>query len=206
MSPKRKRRAEGTDGTSGASKSAGGLSTHTAAAGPTDAKLAARSGRGVAEWFEILDAEDATRLSHAQIVDLLVEVYEAPDWGAESVAVRYQREHGIRLPGEQVDGTFAVAASRSIRGGQLELLESALAAAATLGAADPAEVHRQSERCLAVWLLESGDRLEARVGAPRDGRCAVTFEESRIRLPERVSDLRRRLERAIERVAADPIP
>lgn len=178
--------------------------TRRAAAGPTDAKLAARSGRGVAEWFEILDAEDATRLSHAQIVDLLVEVYEAPDWGAESVAVRYQQAHGIALPGQQPDGTFAVAVSRSIRGTQTDLLDSAIAEAATIGGAAPAEVHRQPERSVAVWLLESGDRLEARVGASREGRCAVTIEESRIRLPERVPELRRRLEHAIERVAARP--
>lgn len=191
-------------GTSEASATAGGQAPPRAAAGPTDAKLAARSGRGVAEWFEILDAEDATRLSHAQIVDLLSEVYEAPEWGAESVAVRYQQAHGIALPGQQSDGTFAVTASRSVRGAQLQLLESAMEQAVALGATDPDEVHRQPERCTAAWLLESGDRLEARVGAPRDGRCAVTFEESRIRLPERVSDLRRRLERAIERVAADP--
>ncbi|ARC56121.1 hypothetical protein AS850_03405 [Frondihabitans sp. 762G35] len=172
------------------------------APGLSDAALAARSGRSVAEWFEILDAEAATRLSHDQIVALVTDVYEAPEWGAQSVAVRYEQERGMRLPGQQPDGTFEVSASRSIRGPQLALLELAVERASSLAEAAPDEVHRLPERCVASWTLANGDLLVARVTAPANDRCAVTLTESRIRLPELVAQTKRRLERAVEAVAA----
>jgi hypothetical protein len=161
----------------------------------------------VAEWFEILDAEAATRLSHDQIVGLLVDVYEAPEWGAQSVAVRYQQAHGIRLPGEQSDGTFRVSASRSIRGTQADLFAVALDRARMLAAGDPDEVHRLPENTRATWTLPGGDTLTLTVGAPSatgvTPRCSVSLVESGIRLPELVSGLRGRLDRAVARVAAD---
>ncbi|ROQ38589.1 hypothetical protein EDF46_2229 [Frondihabitans sp. PhB188] len=193
MSPKRRRES----GAPRADRAAESARAEGVAGTTSDAKLAARSGRGVAEWFEILDAEAATRLSHDQIVALLVDVYEAPEWGAESVAVRYQRERGIRLPGEQDDGTFAVSVSRSVRGAQVALLDEALVRVAAFAKSEPVEVHRLPERCQAVWELAAGDRLELRVGVPRDSRCAVTIAQSGIRLPERVADVRRALERVV---------
>jgi hypothetical protein len=173
------------------------------APGLSDAALAARSGRSIREWREILDAEAATRLSHDQIVALLVDVYEAPGWGAQSVAVRYQQERGIPLPGQQDDGTFRVSVSRSLRGTQSALLDLAIERGTALAAAEPGEVHRLPERTTAEWTLASGDVLTARVGAPARDKCAVSLVQSGIRLPELVSQVRAGLERAIVRIAAD---
>ncbi|RKR75083.1 hypothetical protein [Frondihabitans australicus] len=177
-----------------------------AAGGLSDAKLAARTGRSAAAWYEILDAEGAVRLSHEQIVDLLVEVYEAPEWGARAVAVRYQHDHGILLPGEQPDGTFEVSVSRSLRGSQPALLDLAIASVNAAVKQEPTEVHRLPERSLARWELDGGDVLEARVGAPAASApgspCAVSLVESRIRLPELVPGVRSRLEKVVRAVAA----
>lgn len=170
--------------------------------GLSDAKLAARTGRSARDWFELLDAEAATRLSHDQIVALLVDVYEAPEWGAQAVAVRYQHDHGIRLPGEQDDGTFTVSASRSVRGSASELLDVVVLGATALVKQDPEAVHRQPERTTATWSLPNGEALEARVVPGAQDRCAVTLTESGIRLPERVADVRRALEKVVARVAA----
>lgn len=174
-----------------------------AAGGLSDAKLAARTGRSVAAWFEILDAENAVRLSHEQIVGLLVDVYEAPEWGARSVAVRYQHDHGIRLPGEQDDGTFEVAVSRSLRGAQGELLDLAIARVSAAVKAEPGEVHRTPARTTATWILPGGDELVARVAVTGPDRCAVSLVESRIRLPELVAGVRRTLDKALAAVVAD---
>ncbi|MCU1529617.1 MAG: hypothetical protein JWP75_3380 [Frondihabitans sp.] len=173
------------------------------APGLSDAALAARSGRSIREWREILDAEAATRLSHDQIVALLVDVYEAPEWGAQSVAVRYQQEHGILLPGQQDDGTFRVSVSRSLRGSQPALLDLAIKRGTALAAAEPDEVHRLPERTMAEWALAGGEVLTARVGPVVRDKCAVTLVQSGIRLPELVAQVRGTLERAIVRIAAD---
>ena len=45
------------------------------------------------------------------------------DWWAQSITVRYEQARGMRLPGQQPDGTFSVAVSRSLRGEPLELLD-----------------------------------------------------------------------------------
>ncbi|BDZ49547.1 hypothetical protein GCM10025867_17880 [Frondihabitans sucicola] len=171
--------------------------------GLSDAKLAARTGRSARDWFELLDAEAATRLSHDQIVALLVDVYEAPEWGAQAVAVRYQQDHGIRLPGEQDDGTFTVSASRSIRGAQQDVLDLAIGRATSLAKQDPEEVHRLPERTSATWRLPSGDLLVARVTTSDGTRCSVSLVQSGIRLPELVAGLRRTLEKAVVQIAAD---
>jgi hypothetical protein len=171
--------------------------------GLSDAAVAARSGRSVREWLEILDAEAATRLSHDQIVALLVDVYEASEWGAQSVAVRYQQERGIPLPGQQADGTFQVSVSRSILGPQSALLDLAIARATALAEQDPTEVHRLPDRTTAEWTLANGDLLTARVGAPSRDKCAVSLVQSRIRLPELVAQVRRQLGQVVVLIASD---
>ncbi|GAA4267647.1 hypothetical protein [Frondihabitans peucedani] len=175
----------------------------SAAGGLSDAKLAARTGRSARDWFEILDAEAATRLSHDQIVSLLVDVYEAPEWGAQAVAVRYQHDHGIRLPGEQDDGTFTVSASRSIRGAQQAVLDAAILRLSALAKSEPDEVHRLPERTTASWTLGSGDLLVARVVSSDGDRCSISLVQSGIRLPELVAGLRQTLEKTVVRVAGD---
>ena len=175
----------------------------SAAGGLSDAKLAARTGRSARDWFELLDAEAATRLSHDQIVGLLVDVYEAPEWGAQAVAVRYQHDHGIPLPGEQDDGTFTVSASRSIRGSQQIVFDLAVARCQALTAHDPGEIHRLPERTSASWQLSSGDLLVARVTQGDESRCSVSLVQSGIRLPELVAGIRRTLEKAVGGIAAD---
>ncbi|WP_345374859.1 hypothetical protein [Frondihabitans cladoniiphilus] len=157
----------------------------------------------MAEWFEILDAEAATRLSHDQIVGLLVDVYEAPEWGAQSVAVRYAQERGMRLPGQQPDGTFSVSASRSIPGSQSALLDVAIAQGAALTGLEPDAVHRLPERTTAEWTLANGELLVASVGQPASGQCAVSLVQSRIRLPELVARLRETLTTTVVRIARD---
>lgn len=175
----------------------------SSAGGLSDAKLAARTGRSARDWFEILDAEGATRLSHDQMVALLVEIYEAPEWGAQAVAVRYQREHGIRLPGEQDDGTFTVTASRSIRGAQQTVLESAVIRGSALTKQEPVEIHQLPERTFASWELTGGEILLARVTAADTTRCSVSLVQSGIRLPELVAALRQTLEKTVAQIAAD---
>ncbi|WP_157887517.1 hypothetical protein [Frondihabitans sp. PAMC 28766] len=186
MSPKRQ---------AGGGQGSGGLS---------DAKLAARTGRSVQAWFEILDAENGARLSLEQIVSLLVDVYEAPEWGARSVAVRYHQDHGIALPGRQPDGTFEVSVSRSMRGAQTALLDAAIARVSAAVKQDPDAVHRTPDRTTSTWQLPGGDELTARVAGPSTGgNCALSLVQSGIRLPELVAGVRRTLDKVILQVVAD---
>lgn len=173
------------------------------AGGLSDAKLGAATGRSAAQWFEILDAEAATRLSHDQIVALVVDVYEAPEWGAQAVAVRYEQARGLPLPGLQPDGTFSVSASRSIRGDRVALLESGIARVTALVEAAPDETHRLADNTSAEWALPGGDVLTLTIGAQSSQNYAVTLIERRIRLPELVAALRTRLQKTVQQIAAD---
>ena len=184
--------------------------------GLSDAKLGAVTGKSAAVWFEILDAEAATRLSHDQIVALLTETYEAPEWGAQAVAVRYEQDRGMRLPGQQPDGTFEVRVSRSIRGSRLVVFDAAIGRASAVAKTDPVDIHRTPERTSAAWPLSNGDLLVVSVtsgaaassaaGPAATDRFTLTLTQSRIRLPELVAQIRRTLEKVVVQVVADTGP
>lgn len=70
------------------------------------------------EWVDYLDAHGSTDLAHKEIADAvrkeLSGSIENPGWWAQSIAVAYEQHIGRRLPGQQHDGTFQAAVSKTI--------------------------------------------------------------------------------------------
>jgi hypothetical protein len=168
----------------------------------SDARLASGTGRGSEQWFALLDAADATRLSHAQIARLLVDEHEVPGWWAQSITVRYEQARGMRLPGQQPDGTFSVAVSRSLRGGPLELLDLGVERFASFAGGAPEATSRSVGHPTARWRLEGDVRLQLMVSPGTGDKCSVSLTQSRLRLPERVEPAREAMTRAF-RVMGD---
>ncbi|WP_406084580.1 hypothetical protein OHA01_09315 [Micromonospora zamorensis] len=79
-----------------------------------DDLIRARTGRGWAEWFALLDATAATERTHTQIARHLVTEHDVPGWWSQTITVGYEQARGLRAPGQQRDGGFSAAASRTV--------------------------------------------------------------------------------------------
>ncbi|NIJ04906.1 hypothetical protein [Frigoribacterium faeni] len=168
----------------------------------SDARLASGTGRSSEQWFALLDGADATRLSHTQIARILVDEHEVPGWWAQSITVRYEQARGMRLPGQQADGTFSVSVSRSLRGGPLELLDLGVERFAEFAGGAPEATSRSAAHPTARWRLEGEVLLQLTVSPGTGGKCSVSLTQSRLRLPERVEPAREAMTRAF-RVMGD---
>jgi hypothetical protein len=82
-------------------------------AGVSEAAMLSATGKHPDEWFALLDSAGATEWSHTTIARWLSDL-AVDGWWAQSITVRYEQARGMRLPGQQSDGTFAVSASRSV--------------------------------------------------------------------------------------------
>ncbi|RKN49816.1 hypothetical protein D7193_31955 [Micromonospora costi] len=79
-----------------------------------DPLLRERTGRDWQEWFGLLDAVDATGLTHTEIARWLVTVHEVPGWWAQTVTVGYEQARGLRRPGQRRDGGYSAGGSRTV--------------------------------------------------------------------------------------------
>ena len=116
---------------------------------PSDEAVTAATGRGWDAWFGLLDEWGGSQRRHPEIARWLIDEQGVPGWWAQSVTVAYEYARGLRLPGQQPDGTFAATATKTV-GVPVERLFEALA----------------DEELRARWL--PGDRI--RVGTVRPGR------------------------------------
>ncbi|NRD27027.1 hypothetical protein [Frigoribacterium sp. VKM Ac-2836] len=162
----------------------------------SDARLGSGTGRSAAEWFTLLDAAGATRLSHEQIARLLVDEFEVVPWWAEGITVRYEQERGVEPPGRQPDGSYAVTVGRSLRGGALELFDLAVDRFARYAGGRPETVVRSATRPTADWTLAHGETLRLRVVSTDGPKCSVSLVQGDLRLPERVQPVKEGLTRA----------
>ena len=125
-----------------------------------------------------------------------------PEWWAQSITVRYEQARGMPLPGQQDDGTFSVAVSRSLRGEPLELLDLGVVRFASFAGGAPEATSRTAGHPTALWRLDGDVRLAFTVSPGAAGTCVVTLAQSRLRLPERVEPAREAMTRAF-RVMGD---
>lgn len=88
--------------------------------------IAKATGRTWDQWRTELNAQGANKLGHKDLAalayDLMPEVSN-PGWWAQSIAIAYEQETGVRVPGQLSDGTFAANASRTLSGTMDEVLE-----------------------------------------------------------------------------------
>lgn len=83
-------------------------------AGMSDQKVAAATGHTWPQWVETLDEIGALQMNHTEIaakVDQELGLY----WWGQTVAVGYGRIRGLRVLGQQHDGTFQAGKSKTFR-------------------------------------------------------------------------------------------
>lgn len=82
-------------------------------AGISSEAVRAKTGKGWAEWFTILDGAGAPKLSHPEIATYLYEKRKVPGWWCQMVAVGYEQARGLREKHETSTG-FQASVSKTI--------------------------------------------------------------------------------------------
>lgn len=130
-------------------------------AGVSEEAMLERTGRPLAEWFDLLDAWGADSRTHTEIARWLVADHGVDGWWSQTVTVAYERARGRRVLHQTAAG-FSVGVTRTV-------------------AATPEEVtaaFRDPQR-LAAWFPDA--RLEVHAGyAGKRGRYDWTDPPSKV--------------------------
>ncbi|CAN5644184.1 hypothetical protein BH23GEM6_BH23GEM6_19410 [soil metagenome] len=94
---------------------------------PTGTQVSERAvrdstGRGWAEWFQILDEAGATDMSHREIVSLLGKEEALSEWWCQMITVAYEKGRGMRKKHERPGG-FQISSSKTVPIGVERLFE-----------------------------------------------------------------------------------
>ncbi|GAB3137043.1 hypothetical protein [Marisediminicola antarctica] len=146
----------------------------------SDAAMAAATGKHPGDWFEVLDAHDATSWTHPAIARWLVQHEGVDGWWAQSITVRFEQARGMRAPGQMADGTFTVGASKSVPGDQQQALDRAIAVFSAHLGAEPASVNRTAKYPTARWKLADGESMLVTASPTKNARTSISAAHSKI--------------------------
>ena len=79
----------------------------------SDDAVKAKTGKAWAEWFKLLDAAGAKKMTHREIVAHLSEKHGVGPWWQQMVAVTYEQARGLRDKHEKPEG-YEISVSRTI--------------------------------------------------------------------------------------------
>jgi hypothetical protein len=90
-----------------------------AAAGSTkgsvsDAKSIAKTGHGLAHWFDVLDKFGAVGKGHTAAARHLHDAHHVDGWYAQGITVAYERARGVRALNQRCDGEYEVSVSKVV--------------------------------------------------------------------------------------------
>jgi uncharacterized protein YndB with AHSA1/START domain len=85
-----------------------------AAAGISTAAVRAKTGKGWADWFKLLDRAGAVEMNHTAIAKHLHDKHDCPPWWSQMIAVGYEQERGLRVKHQKYDGGFSASASKTV--------------------------------------------------------------------------------------------
>lgn len=79
----------------------------------SDEAVRAKTGKTWAEWFKILDAAGAKKMTHQEIVAVLSKKHGVGPWWQQMVAVTFEQARGLREKHEKPKG-YEISVSRTI--------------------------------------------------------------------------------------------
>ncbi|MBC7898386.1 MAG: hypothetical protein H7066_23395 [Cytophagaceae bacterium] len=86
---------------------------YSAKAGMRDAVIMEKTGKGWAEWLDVLDRAKAHEWTHTEIARHVSEAHGVPPWWTQAVTVGYERIKDLRARGQRRAGTWEAAKSRT---------------------------------------------------------------------------------------------
>jgi len=85
-----------------------------AIAGMSNEIIEEKTGCTWERWVKSLDYHGAATMSHSEIAKLVRNTYKTPSWWTQTVAVGYERIKGLRVRGQQRNGTYVATKSRTV--------------------------------------------------------------------------------------------
>lgn len=80
----------------------------------SDASIRKATGRSTDEWFALLDARGGTGGDHKSRVRLLAEAGLASAWHQQTLTVMYEKERGLREPGQTATAGYEIGVRRTV--------------------------------------------------------------------------------------------
>ncbi|MGW7083590.1 hypothetical protein ACWGH2_08835 [Streptomyces sp. NPDC054871] len=90
----------------------------------SDDALREATGKDWSQWFEVLDAWGATSRTHTEIARHVREEHAVDGWYAQSVAVGYEQERGLRQVGQSSTGEWRTSGSKTIEATAARVIEA----------------------------------------------------------------------------------
>ncbi|WP_374928115.1 hypothetical protein [Kytococcus sedentarius] len=122
--------------------------------------LRAATGRDHEGWRALLLGAGARDWDHARIARHLVEEHGVDGWWAQGITVDFEQTHQGRLPGQQKDGTFTAATTRTVPGDRLDAL-ARVADGVSSRHGQPHGENLTASHPVVRWRLADGTRLAA---------------------------------------------
>ncbi|MGQ0742674.1 MAG: hypothetical protein ACT4OG_10385 [Alphaproteobacteria bacterium] len=166
----------------------------------SDEAVKAKTGMDWYGWFKLLDKEEANKLTHTEIANLLYNKHKVPGWWCQMVAVEYERARGLRETHQKPDG-YSVSVSKTLFV-PLSRLYRAVADAATRKKWFPSEFEPSSQTkdkyFRGPW--RNGARLEMNFYAKGAGKSQVTIQVNKLAKKSDVEKERAAWKKAFEKL------
>jgi len=147
------------------------------------------TGKSWEEWVAILSAVDPERRGHQELVAAAVAA-GAKSWWCQMVVVAYEQHLGLRLPGQDVTGEFAISASSTRAASLDDALDQWLRLVEGRAAfSDVAIVRGPEQSSSAKWRywrcgLEDGSRIVVNIGEKPPDRSVITVQHEKLATKE----------------------
>ena len=164
--------------------------------GLSDDAMLAATGRHPEAWFTLLDDAGAVGWKHTDIAGWLSAEQGVADWWCQSITVRYEQARGLRLPGQQADGTFSVSATKTVDGELGASYRRIVGAFESEFGEPPASARDSGKRPFARWKLGEQTVLIT-VEAAGENRVKITANQERLPDSEATGPAKDRLMRVL---------
>ena len=141
------------------------------------------TGKTWEEWFALLDADDAKKMTHQEIVALLRSQHGVGMWWQQMLTVGYEQARGKRVVNERTDG-FTISRSKTVAVPLAELF----AAWKDIHQrrkwlADPDFTIRKAtaNKSMRITWIDGATNVALMFAAKRDGKSQVTLNHSRLK-------------------------
>lgn len=142
------------------------------------------------EWVAALDAASAREMNHGDIakqaLKLMPEPVEQKGWWAQGVAIAYEQQTGLRIPGQSSTGSFQTSTSKAFPGDKDAALKAWLELVGTrdeFNGIDTEEAASTSET--AKWRywrvqLVDGSRVNVNISDKPNGKASIAVEHTKL--------------------------
>ncbi len=184
----------------------------------------AKTGKGWAQWFAVLDRFDVSARGHKSAAEYLHQRCGVSGWWAQMITVEYERQKGLRVLNQSCRGDFQVSVSRALgvpvstvwsaftdeallrqwcgREAKLDFREGGKFSGLGGGQGEVRRVVR-GQRVRLWWNgkgFEGRSAVEIRFESKGEGRSSIVIQHSELRDKGEVEKSRKRWTEAVERL------